>query len=197
MSRKRFSLANPGPMLPPVPAILLSINGRQGDPEELSVGWTFIVNGNPPQIGISFEYKHVAHDLVSLHGEFVLNLPTIDIVEAFDIVDMNSYKKVDKYALSGLTKGQAMIVNAPTIEESPLHLECKLIKSVDLPPNRSVFIAQVLATNVIPGVCDEQGRLQVASVPFFGMTAGSGEFYMMGHKVGHIGQSVGRNDIKY
>jgi len=29
------------------------------------------------------------------------------------------------------------------------------------------------------------------------MTAGSGEFYTMGEKVGHIGKSVGRSDIKY
>jgi hypothetical protein len=29
------------------------------------------------------------------------------------------------------------------------------------------------------------------------MTAGSGEFYTMGRKVGHIGQTVGRSDIRY
>jgi hypothetical protein len=37
----------------------------------------------------------------------------------------------------------------------------------------------------------------VDKVGFFGMTAGSGEFYTMGEKVGYIGRSVGRDDIKY
>jgi hypothetical protein len=41
------------------------------------------------------------------------------------------------------------------------------------------------------------GRLIVSNVPFFGMTAGSGEFYTMGKLVGHIGKTVGRTDIKY
>ena len=60
-----------------------------------------------------------------------------------------------------------------------------------------MFLAEVVATTVLEGACDENGRLIVANVPFFGMTAGSGEFYTMGELVGHIGQSVGRNDIKF
>ena len=36
-----------------------------------------------------------------------------------------------------------------------------------------------------------------ASRPFFGMTAGNGEFWTWKQKVGHIGMSVGRDDIRY
>jgi hypothetical protein len=39
--------------------------------------------------------------------------------------------------------------------------------------------------------------LHMASAPFFGMTAGSGEFYTLDRKVGHIGQTAGRSDIRY
>ena len=62
---------------------------------------------------------------------------------------------------------------------------------------RKLFLAEVVATTVLEGVCDAKGRLLVPAVPFFGMTAGSGEFYTMGQRVGHIGQTVGRSDIKY
>jgi hypothetical protein len=68
---------------------------------------------------------------------------------------------------------------------------------IDLPPNRSVFIADVVATRVQEGICDNDGRLIVNAQPLFGMTAGSGEFYTMGQNVGHIGMSVGRSDIRY
>ena len=44
---------------------------------------------------------------------------------------------------------------------------------------------------------DENDRLIIPNVSFFGMTAGSGEFYTMGEPVGYIGKSVGRMDIKY
>ena len=63
--------------------------------------------------------------------------------------------------------------------------------------SRTVFFAEVIATMVTPGICDDKGRLLVQNVNFFGMTPGSGEFYTMGDKVGHIGKTVKRSDIKY
>ena len=62
---------------------------------------------------------------------------------------------------------------------------------------RKLFIAEVVATTVHENVVDESGRLLVPDVPFFGMTAGSGEHYTMGERVGNIGMTVGRTDIKY
>lgn len=193
----RIRLEEPGPMLPPVPAILLTVNGMPGDPDEISVVWTFVVNGNPPQIGISVHHEHVAQRLIEEHGEFVLNVPVADLAEPFDRVDMNSSKVGDKFALSGLTRGKAVAVNAPTVEEAPIQVECRVFNALDVPPVRKIFLADVVATTVLEGVCDENGRLIVPAVPFFGMTAGSGEFYTMGDLVGHIGKTVGRSDIKY
>ena len=74
--KPRIQLAEPGPMLPPVPAILLTVNGNNGIPDEISVVWTFIIEGNPPQIGISVHAHHVAQRFISKHKEFVLNVPT-------------------------------------------------------------------------------------------------------------------------
>jgi len=196
-NEERIRLAESGPMIPPVPAILLSVNGKPEDPNEISVVWTFVLEGEPPQIGISVADYHIAGDLIKLHKEFVLNVPTAEIVTAFDTVDMNSGKTGDKYALSGLTQGKAVAVNAPTVMEAPIQVECRIFNTIAAPPHRTVFFADVLATTVLEGVCDENGRLIVANVPFFGMTAGSGEFYTMGKRVGHIGKTVGRNDIKY
>ena len=193
----RLPLQEPGPMLPPVPAILLTVDGPADGPDEISVVWTFVVNGDPPQIGISVGAEHIAGELIRQHREFVLNVPTVDLVDAFDVVDMNSGSAGDKFTMAGLTRGRAIRVAAPTVEESPIHVECRVFDTIEVPPARTIFLAEVLATTVIQGSCDENGRLIVSAVPFFGMTAGSGEFYTMGELVGHIGKSVGRNDIKY
>jgi hypothetical protein len=69
-SFKRVTLAKPGPMIPPVPAILLTVKGKPGDPDEISVVWTFVIEGEPPQIGISVHEKHIAGSLVKKHGQF-------------------------------------------------------------------------------------------------------------------------------
>ena len=193
----RGVLAEPGPMLPPVPAVLVTANGRPGDPDEVSVLWSFVVNGDPPQIGVSAGEEHIVGDLIQLHGAFVLNVPTANLVEQFDRVDMNSSRVGDKFALAGLTRGHALTVDAPTVEEAPIHLECRVIDRLEVPPVRTVFIAEVVATTALEGAVDANGRLVVPNVPFFGMTAGSGEHWTMGREVGHIGMSVGRDDIKY
>ena len=193
----RHLLAEPGPMVPPVPAILLTINGAPGDPDEISVLWTFVVNGDPPQVGVSAGSEHLARRLLEQHSEFVLNVPTASFIEAFDTADMNSGSVADKFALTGLTRGRAVAVDAPTIEEAPIHCECRTIASLEVPPMRKLFIAEVVATTVLEGAVDPAGRLIVPNVPFFGMTAGSGEHYTMGQRVGNIGMTVGRTDIKY
>ena len=197
LGRKRIQLAEPGPMLPPVPAVLLTVKGLEKGKDEISVVWTFIIEGNPPHIGISVANEHVVQKMIEKHGEFVLNVPVKSIVKHFDIVDMNSSKIKDKFKLSGLTRVKASKVDAPAINESPIHVECKVFQTIDAPPHRKVFFAEVVATNVLENVCDEKGRLIVENTPFFGMTAGSGEFYTMGEKIGYIGKSIGRTDIKY
>jgi len=58
-------------------------------------------------------------------------------------------------------------------------------------------VAEVVATTALEGAVDASGRLIVANVPFFGMTAGSGEHWTMGRRVGNIGMTVGRSDIRY
>jgi flavin reductase (DIM6/NTAB) family NADH-FMN oxidoreductase RutF len=184
-------------MIPPVPAIILSMRGRDGDPDELSVLWTFVVNGSPPQVGVSAGEEHLARRLLDERSEFVLNVPTASMMEAFDTIDMNSGTVGDKYTLSGLTRGEASSVQAPTVEEAPIHCECRIIGSLEVPPVRKIFVAEVVATTVREGAVDDGGRLLVDRVPFFGMTAGSGEHYTMGQRVGNIGMTVGRTDIKY
>lgn len=196
-TRRRLPLRRPGPMLPPVPAILVTVNGRPGEPDEISVLWSFVINGDPPQVGVSAGDEHRAGPLLALHREFVLNVPVASMVEPFDRVDMSSSTVADKFALSGFHRGAATVVKAPTVEEAPIQLECRVSHTLRVPPARTVYLADVVATTVLEGVCDEEGRLVVSSAPFFGMTAGSGEFYTLGQKVGHIGQTAGRSDIRY
>ncbi len=97
----------------------------------------------------------------------------------------------------GLRAGVATSVKAPTVNEAPIHVECRVSHVLRVPPVRTVFIADVLATTVHEGICDDDGRLRPASAAFFGMMAGCGEFFTMDRKVGHIGQSVGRTDVRY
>lgn len=203
-TEERFELPEPGPMLPPVPAVVLGVEGDGEIADDLTIVWTFVLNGKPPQVGVSIArssaisgHEQVALELVEKHGEFTLNVPEAAWVEGFDIIDMCASERADKFARAGLTRLTSKMVGAPGIAEAPIVLECRVLDSHPLAPQRTVFFAEVLRTTVLPGVADEAGRLIPGSREFFGMVAGCGEFWTLGRKVGRIGQTKGRDDIRY
>jgi flavin reductase (DIM6/NTAB) family NADH-FMN oxidoreductase RutF len=149
-------------MIPPVPAILLTVNGKPGDPKEISVVWTFVLEGKPPQIGISVADYHIAGGLIKMHKEFVLNVPTSDMVDAFDRVDMNSSKVMDKFSLSKLTEGKAVVVAAPTIAEAPIQLECRIINTIDVGHRTELFSLLML----LPQPCRKASAMRMAGSLF-------------------------------
>jgi flavin reductase (DIM6/NTAB) family NADH-FMN oxidoreductase RutF len=200
----RFELPAPGPMLPPVPAIVLGVKGDKGIKDDLTIVWTFVLNGNPPQIGISVGddsaisgHSHAALDLIKKHREFTLNVPDASWIEQFDAIDMTASKRADKFAATGLTRLPSKSIGAPGIAEAAIVLECRVLQEHRLLPSRTVFFAEVVRTSVHPGVTDDDGRLDSRARAFFGMTAGNGEFWTFGKKIGRIGMTVGRNDIRY
>ena len=46
MQNERFELAEPGPMIPPVPAIVLGVKGDSVIKDDITIVWTFILEGN-------------------------------------------------------------------------------------------------------------------------------------------------------
>ena len=200
----RVELPEPGAMLLPAAAAVLGVHGDETVQDDLTVVWSFILDGKPPQVGVSVGLKsaishelQVALGLLKKHGEFTLNVPDTTWLEAFDRIDMCASERTDKFARVGLTRLPSKTVQAPGIEEAPIVLECQVISAHDLPPNRTVFFADVLCTTVHQGVADEHGRLIPTSKEFFGMLAGCGEFWTFGQRVGHIGQTKEIDCIRY
>ena len=201
---QRFELPAPGPMIPPVPAIVLGVKGDGEIEDDLSIVWTFVLEGNPPTIGISVSTnsaisgdEYVALELLKKHGEFTLNVPDTSWIREFDVIDMTASTRADKFADNGLTRLPSKVIDAPGIAEAAVVLECRVLQSHFLPPKRTVFFAEVVHTSVHPGVTDGDGRLDSSSREFFGMTSGNGEFWSFGRRVGNIGFTIGRDDIRY
>ena len=202
--KNRFELPQAGPMIPPVPAIVLGVKGDSTIDDDLTIVWTFILEGNPPLIGISVPDNsaitgdtYVGLELLKKHGEFTLNVPDESWVAEFDNIDMTASSRTDKFTENGLTRLPSKLIDAPGIAEAAIVLECKVLQMHSLPPQRTVFFAEVVRTSVHPGVTDENGKLDSKSREFFGMTAGNGEFWTFGRKVGNIGKTIEREDISY
>ena len=78
-------------------------------------------------------------------GEFVVNIATWDLKEQMNASSVPAPHEIDEFIHSGLTKEDSRLVKSPRVSESPIHLECRYIRSLDMlsdgsnNPNTVVF----------------------------------------------------------
>lgn len=64
-------------------------------------------------------------------GCFVANLVTWDLRDAMNATAVECPPHVDEFELAGITPEPARCVNAPRVRESPVNMECELVKLIE------------------------------------------------------------------
>lgn len=178
---------NPGALLAPVPPTLVSC-GTVEQPNVLTVAWTGILNTKPPKTYISIRPQRHSYPLIAQSGEFVINLPTADLVRAVDFCGVRSGAKVDKFAQMGLTPLPAAEVSAPLVAECPIHLECRITDRLEL-GSHHMFLADIVKVQVEERFLDPRtGALDIAACNLLAYAHGS--YFALGKQLGTFGYSV-------
>jgi len=119
------------------------------------------VCSDPPTVMFASEGTHVEGDFkdsatnVGETGEFVCNLATWELREAMNATSAQVARSVDEFELAGLTPVASRLVKPPRVKESPVHLECAHLKTVELPSNDPERPSQVVFGRVIGIHIDE------------------------------------------
>lgn len=175
----------PATYLSPVPAVMVTC-GTFDEANIITLAWVGTVNSVPPVVSISVRYSRHSLPLIEKTGEFTVNLVTKDLVRATDVCGTLSGKDVDKFALTGLTKGKGQAVSCPYLEESPVSLECKVINRVDL-GTHAVLFGEVKNVIADEKYC-ETGRLNLPD----GLLAAyvNGNYVATGETLGKYGYTA-------
>jgi len=181
-----------GAMLSPVPPAMVSC-GDMDNANILTIGWTGIMNTQPPMTYISVRPERYSYNIIKESGEFVINLATKDLVYACDYCGVRSGKEHDKFSEMKLTKAPASQVSAPLIEQSPISLECKVKEVVHL-GTHDMFIADIVAVDVDEKVIDKDGRLMIEKCDLIAYA--HGRYFELGKCLGSFGYSVRKNKTK-
>ncbi len=101
-------------------------------------------------------------------GEFAVNLATFDLREAMNASSAAVAAHVDEFELARLTKAPCRLIKAPRVAESPVCLECRLYKIIDLPDDDG-HVANHMAIGRVVGIhiADrfiENGRVNTAAM---------------------------------
>lgn len=181
-----------GTLEAPLPPALVSC-GTSEHPNVLTIAWTGIVNTIPPMTYISVRPERYSYDLIKNSGEFVINLPTEELVPAIDFCGVKSGRNLDKIAACGLHTEPGETVQAPLILESPVHLECKVRQVLPL-GSHDMFLADITAVRVDEDYVDANGRLCMERCHLAAYIHGT--YYSIGQALGTFGFSVKKKQKK-
>ncbi|MCD8018769.1 MAG: flavin reductase family protein [Clostridiales bacterium] len=190
MGRAEFK---PGNMLYPLPAVLVTVRNAQGRDNVLTIAWTGTVCTNPPMLYISVRPERYSYQALKETGVFVVNLTTADMAAAVDYCGVRSGRDVDKFAMTGLKKGEGVKVDAPVIEDSPVNIECKVREIIEL-GSHHMFLADVVHVTVDDRYMDEKGAFHLEQAN--PIVYSHGTYFDMGRCFGTFGYSVRKQKRK-
>lgn len=186
MKRQEFK---PGNMLYPLPAVMVSCKREGERPNILTVAWAGTVNTNPPMVSISVRPERYSYDIIKETGEFVINLTTENLAYATDFCGVKSGRDVDKFAELALTPVELSHVSVPGIGESPVNIECRVNRILEL-GSHHMFIADVVGVNVDEKYMDKNGKFALNDAGL--LVYSHGEYFALGDKLGTFGYSVSK-----
>lgn len=176
-----------GNMLYPLPAVMVSCQGKDTKPNIITVAWTGTVCTNPAMVYISVRPERYSYDLIKSSGEFVINLTTKKLSKATDFCGVRSGRDVDKFKEMHLTPVPGEKVQAPYIAECPVNIECKVIKIEEL-GSHHMFLAAVEGVHIDPAYLNEKGKFDLNKAEL--LSYSHGEYFELGKKLGTFGYSV-------
>jgi flavin reductase (DIM6/NTAB) family NADH-FMN oxidoreductase RutF len=138
-------------LMHPRHTVLVTSMDEEGTPNIITLAWSMVTSFTPPMVAISVAPARYSHDLIKNGGEFVVNIPPMEIVGETLFCGRNSGKAVDKFAASGLTPLPSSQVRPPWIKECVAHLECKVVNEVST-GDHTIFVGEVLEAGVDEGL---------------------------------------------
>jgi len=161
--------------LPIRPIYLVSME-HEGKNNIISIGMFAFFSGKPTLVGVGIAPSRYSFDLIRQSGEYVVNAVDDKLMEAVRVCGEKSGREVNKFEMAGLTPAKGMKVKAPIIEESPVSIECKVVKEVEA-GDHVWFVGEVLAAHVREGYEWNDGLL-------FKWIGEEGFFYRIGERLG-------------
>lgn len=180
-------LWKPGNMLYPLPVVMISVAGADGEKNIITIAWAGTICSDPAMVSISVRPERHSHKLLMETGEFVINLTTKELVYETDYCGVKSGRDVDKFKEMKLTPIPASVVRAPMIEESPVNIECKVTEVKKL-GTHDMFMAEVVAVHADEKYMDENNKFHLDRAE--PIVYSHGTYFTCGEKLGTFGYSV-------
>lgn len=160
----------------PRPIAFVSTVGNGGAFNVAPFSYFNAITNKPPLIGVSItnragEPKDTLRN-VQETGDFVVNVVNETLLERVVHASGEWGRHVDEFQLTGLTPVKSDLVQSPRVGESPVSLECRLFRIVEL--GDSFFtVGEIVRAHVADEVLTD-GRVDVEKLKPVGRLGGDG-----------------------
>jgi len=109
----------------------LIVSGTMEKPNVMTADWVVPLSFNPPMCGVAIGHTRYTKKLIDEYKEFVVAVPTIELLKDVWIAGTVSGANVNKAEKMGVTFVPSKKVKVPSIKECQANLECKVVNAVE------------------------------------------------------------------
>jgi flavin reductase (DIM6/NTAB) family NADH-FMN oxidoreductase RutF len=165
-------------LLHPMHTVIISCKGSDAKPNITTLAWAMPTSANPPLIAISVAPGRHSHKLIEESGEFIVNIPTLEILQAVYACGSLTGRNFDKFKKANLTQMPGKKVKAPGIRECIAHIECE-VDGQFTTGDHTIFIGKIVEAYADIGVFTETYDLKKARLLYH---AGGNNFSLLDPK---------------
>lgn len=158
-----------------------------GKPTYITIAHVGIMDLGSVSLGMA--KAHYTNIGIKENKTFSINIPSVGMVEKTDYCGLVSGRDVNKATMFKTFYGK--LKTAPMIEECPINMECKLIKTVDFPMH-DIFIGKITSTYCDNSVL-ENGIVDFSKVQPILFVMSDMTYWKLGEKLAkawHVGNKI-------
>lgn len=175
-------------MLNPTPVVLITSRNKENKLNVFTVGWISTVCTKDPIIAVGIRPERLSYDYIKESEECVINLTSKDMVKIVDYCGVVSGKKQDKIKHLNLKLNEGHKIQTPSIDLSPVALECKL-KSITPLGTHDLFLFDVVNVKVNENLLDDKGKIHFSKANL--ICYSHGEYFKVDtNPLGKFGYSI-------
>jgi flavin reductase (DIM6/NTAB) family NADH-FMN oxidoreductase RutF len=146
--KKSFPLSKVYRLLEPGPVVLVT-TAQKGRANIMTLSWLTMMDFEPPRIGMVMSDRNYSFAALKATKQCVINIPTVELAAKMVGVGNSSGRRIDKFAVFGLTPRPARHVVPPLIDECYASLECR-VTDARMATRYNFFVLEVLKAWIDP-----------------------------------------------
>ncbi len=165
----------------PQPTTIISSVSQDGQTNLMTASWAGIVSKTPPTMAVSLNRGRKTYENILHSGEFVINMIPASLAVEADYCGVRSGRDENKLANASLTLEPAAKLAVPLLAESPLNVECRLLREIELGEYR-LLLGEIVEIHAIESAFSANGEIDTRAFDPLVYLGGIRQYWNLGEK---------------